>query len=282
MSARTQIRRNYVTVVTESIHYREIGDRALPTLLLLHQSPSSSAMYEDLMIALSSGFHILAPDTPGFGESDVLPGDVHEISISDYADAIHGFLTAMGVKQCYVFGHHTGASIAVALEHDYPGTAIAMALSGPPLLTDVQKQSLPGLASPIEIAADGSHLQQMWQRISAKDPDAPLAILQREVISALNCGDSYQASYQAVTEQPFAEQLPALSCPVLVYAGDSDPLYLSVEPTVALLRHGRAVRLPGGEKTYLCERQVDLIATLLQDFFVRSANGPTGENSDGS
>ena len=239
-------------------------------------------MYEDLMIALSSGFHILAPDTPGFGESDVLPGDVHEISISDYADAIHGFLTAMGVKQCYVFGHHTGASIAVALEHDYPGTAIAMALSGPPLLTDVQKQSLPGLASPIEIAADGSHLQQMWQRISAKDPDAPLAILQREVISALNCGDSYQASYQAVTEQPFAEQLPALSCPVLVYAGDSDPLYLSVEPTVALLRHGRAVGLPGGEKTYVCERQVDLIATLLQDFFGRSANGPTGENSDGS
>ncbi len=167
MSDRPKIRRHYVTVVEERIHYREIGDRALPTLLLLHQSPSSSAMYEDLMNALSAEFHILAPDTPGFGGSDVLPGDVHEISISDYANAMHGFLTALDVKQCYVFGHHAGAGIAVALEHDYPGTAIAMALSGPTLLSDEQKKSLPGLASPIEITADGSHLQQMgvrWHR----------------------------------------------------------------------------------------------------------------------
>jgi haloalkane dehalogenase len=282
VSLRTPIRRRYVTVVEERIHYREIGDRALPTVLLLHQSPSSSAMYEELMNALSADFHILAPDTPGFGESDVLPGDVHEVSISDYADSIHGFLTALGVKQCYVFGHHTGAGIAVALEYHFPGTAIAMALSGPPLLSDEQKKSLPGLASPIEITADGSHLQQMWQRISAKDPDASPALLQREVLSALNCGDSYQASYLAVTEQPFAEQLPALNCQVLVYAGDSDPLYLSVAPTVALLRHGQLAKLPGGEKTYVCERQVDLVAALLKDFFGRSTHGPTDENSDGS
>jgi haloalkane dehalogenase len=282
VSARPKIRRHYVTVVEERIHYREIGDRALPTVLLLHQSPSSSAMYEDLMNALCADFHLLAPDTPGFGESDVLPGDVHEISISDYANAIHGFLTALNVKQCYVFGHHTGAGIAVALEHDYPGTAIAMALSGPPLLTDAQKQSLPGLASPIEITADGAHLQQMWERISAKDSDAPAALLQREVLSALNCGDSYQASYQAVTEQPFAEQLPALNCQVLVYAGDSDPLYLSVQPTVALLRYGQVATLPGGEKTYVCERQVDLVAALLKNFFGRSTDDPTGENNDGS
>ncbi|MEH6580327.1 MAG: alpha/beta hydrolase [Halioglobus sp.] len=282
MTSAARIFRNYVTVISERIHYREIGDKSLPTLLLLHQSPSSSAMYEELMLALAGSFHILAPDTPGFGASDALPGDMDALSIADYADAMHGFLTALGVKQCHVFGHHTGAGIAVQFEHDYPGTALAMALSGPPLLSESQKHSLPGLASPIEVAADGSHLLQMWQRISAKDPQAPLALLQREVLSAFTCGESYQASYRAITEQPFADQLPGLGCPVMVYAGDCDPLYLSVEPTVALLQHGEMASLPGGERTYVCERQVELIADLLKDFFGRSSPNMLDEKNHGS
>ena len=83
------IGRNYVTLETGCLHYREAGDRALPTVLLLHQSPSSSVMYEPLMRALLNEFHLLAPDTPGFGGSDSLPGNIGETTIADYANAIH-------------------------------------------------------------------------------------------------------------------------------------------------------------------------------------------------
>ncbi|MEH6568283.1 MAG: alpha/beta hydrolase [Halioglobus sp.] len=276
------IHRRYVTVDARSMHYREAGDPSLPAVLLLHQSPSSSAMYEPLMSAMAESFHIFAPDTPGFGGSDVLEADPGEIRIADYAHAMQGFLKELKIETCYVFGHHTGAGIAVQLEHDFPGTAIAMALSGPPLLSDSQKVSLPDLASPIEIVEDGSHLLEMWQRIAAKDPDASPGLLQREVQSAFDCGDSYLASYRAIAKQPFAEQLPFINCPVLVYAGDKDPLYLSVEPTVALLSCGERASLSGGERTYVCERQVDLITALLKAFFGREFGGPSREKNNES
>ncbi|MEH6591694.1 MAG: alpha/beta hydrolase [Halioglobus sp.] len=266
MEPERTLRCGYVTVGPGRMHYREAGSRHHPCLLLLHQSPSSSAMYETLMLQLADDFHLLAPDTPGFGNSEALAGAPGDADIAQYAAAIRGFLDAMGIAQCQLFGHHTGAGIAVQLAHDFPEAVTAMVLSGPPLLSEELKTALPGLASPIPLAADGSHLLAMWQRIAAKDPEAPLAIIQREVQLAFGCGDHYQASYIAVTEQPFAQQLPSIDCPVLVFAGDADPLYGAVEPTVALLPNARRVELPGGERTYVCERQAPWVADQLRAF----------------
>ncbi len=262
------VRRAYVEVAGLQLHYREAGSSHLPTLLLLHQSPSTSEMYELLMQQLHQEFHLLAPDTPGFGSSDSLLED--GVSIGAYAKVMRGFLQALGVNACAVFGHHTGAGIAVQLEHDYPGTATAMALSGPPLLNEDQQKSLPAMASPFELAEDGGHLQQMWQRIRGKDGDAPLALSQREVLSALASRDAYQGSYSAVAAQDFAGQLPGLACPVLAFAGDADVLYSCVAPALAMLQKGSTVSLPGGEKTYVCERQVSLVAEILNEYFTQN------------
>jgi haloalkane dehalogenase len=261
-------RRAYAEVAGIQLHYRCAGARELPALLLLHQSPSSSAMYAPLMEQLADRFFLVAPDTPGFGGSDPLEstmGDVLEIA--DYARVIDEFVTALGIAPCGVFGHHTGAAIAVQLEHDYPGTCAAMALSGPTLLSQEQKRSLPQLATPLPPDPQGAHLLGMWQRLRDKDPEAPLALTQRELLSAFASGESYPASYAAVTRQDFAGQLRGIECPVLVFAGDQDPLYAAVAPTVAHLPRGRAISLPGGERTYVCERQADFIAAALAEFF---------------
>jgi alpha-beta hydrolase superfamily lysophospholipase len=53
-----------------SIFYREAGRSDAPTILLLHGFPSSSRMYEPLFSRLSSQYHLIAPDYPGFGHSD--------------------------------------------------------------------------------------------------------------------------------------------------------------------------------------------------------------------
>jgi pimeloyl-ACP methyl ester carboxylesterase len=53
--------------------YREAGTVGAPKLLLLHGFPSASHMFRDLIPLLSDRFHIIAPDLPGFGNSD-LPG----------------------------------------------------------------------------------------------------------------------------------------------------------------------------------------------------------------
>src|SRR5262249_25251878 len=52
-----------------SIFYREAGSKDAPTLLLLHGFPSSSRMFDALFPLLSSRYHLIAPDYPGFGHS---------------------------------------------------------------------------------------------------------------------------------------------------------------------------------------------------------------------
>ncbi|MFV8784226.1 alpha/beta fold hydrolase [Microbulbifer sp. SA54] len=259
------IRRGYLDHAAGQLHYHYCGRAASPLLLLLHQTPSSSAMYLRLMPLLSQQFFVVAVDTPGFGNSDRLPGAV---SIAAFADAIYQSVSAHFDRPALVFGHHTGAAIAVQLAFDHPEFVRALALSGPTLLTDAQKQALPSAAGTVPVDPEGAHWQVMWQRLRAKDPEAELALSQRETLLAFACGEYYQASYRAVVEQDVATQLAAIDCPALVFAGGRDLLRSAVAPTVRLLQRGMAAALPEEAGTYVCERQPAAVADLLRRFFL--------------
>ncbi|HEY2210747.1 MAG TPA: alpha/beta fold hydrolase, partial [Bradyrhizobium sp.] len=55
------------------VFFREAGPPDAPTLLLLHGFPSASHMFRDLIPLLADRFHLVAPDLPGFGQSDMPP-----------------------------------------------------------------------------------------------------------------------------------------------------------------------------------------------------------------
>src|ERR1700761_6923345 len=55
------------------VFYREAGPADGPKLLLLHGFPTASHMFRDLIPLLADRFHIMAPDLPGFGRSDLPP-----------------------------------------------------------------------------------------------------------------------------------------------------------------------------------------------------------------
>jgi pimeloyl-ACP methyl ester carboxylesterase len=61
----------YAEVDGVKLFYRQAGDPAAPTVLLLHGFPTSSFMYRDLIPYLADRYHVIAPDMPGFGLTEV-------------------------------------------------------------------------------------------------------------------------------------------------------------------------------------------------------------------
>ena len=258
------IRRAYVDIQDGvQLHYREAGVANGPLIVMLHQTPSSSAMYEPLMLSMADDFHIIAFDTPGFGLSDGLPGT---FNIANAASAISAAVAQLHDGACFWFGHHTGAALALQIAHDQPQQVARLAMSGPCLLNDVMREKLPIVAAEVPIAQDGSHLQILWQRIAAKDSDATLELRQREVLAGAAAGPAYAQAYQSVVELDTAVQLRALQCPTLVFAGTSDPLYGQLDAAFKLLKDGQKAEIPAA-KTFVCERQTDAVAALLRPFF---------------
>jgi pimeloyl-ACP methyl ester carboxylesterase len=106
-----------------NIFYREAGEPAATKLLLLHGFPSASHMFRDLIALLADRFHILAPDLPGFGQSD-MPGrgcTFHEI-----AERIDRFTEVVGLDRyaVYVFDYGAPTGFRLAVKHPDRITAI--------------------------------------------------------------------------------------------------------------------------------------------------------------
>jgi pimeloyl-ACP methyl ester carboxylesterase len=124
--------RHYITVGGRAVHYR-VGGQG-PLVLMLHQSPQSSADFIELMARWSDRYTMIVPDRPGCGCSDVLP--IVAPRFEDYADAAVAFMDALGLRRVALYGFHTGASEALAIADRYPERVSAVAANGVVSLTD--------------------------------------------------------------------------------------------------------------------------------------------------
>jgi pimeloyl-ACP methyl ester carboxylesterase len=104
------------------VFYREAGPAAAPKLLLLHGFPTSSHMFRDLIPALADRYHIVAPDLPGFGQSD----DPRANTFDSIADTIERFAEAVGFDRfaVYVFDYGAPTGLRLAIRHPERITAI--------------------------------------------------------------------------------------------------------------------------------------------------------------
>src|SRR5271165_6307534 len=78
------------------IFYREAGPAGAMKLLLLHGFPSASHMFRDLIPLLADRFHMIAPDLPGFGQSDMPPRDDFRYTFENLAGVIERFTEIIG------------------------------------------------------------------------------------------------------------------------------------------------------------------------------------------
>jgi pimeloyl-ACP methyl ester carboxylesterase len=180
-----------------NVFYREAGSADAPTLLLLHGFPTSSAQYEGLIDRLADRFHIVAPDYPGFGRTDPLPGPS---TFDGLADTVDGFADALAMQHYSLYLFDFGAPVGFRLATRHPGRVRALVIQnanayeagiGPNLaglapywedraanepavrafltLDSTRAQYLEGVAEPETVNPDHWTLDQHFQDLPGRD-----------------------------------------------------------------------------------------------------------------
>jgi pimeloyl-ACP methyl ester carboxylesterase len=126
------IQRGYTTCRYGQMHFRQAGQAAAaPTLVLLHQNPSSSYEYEALIAAMATDRRVIAFDTPGYGMSDPPPAPP---GMAGYAAAFADALDAMDLaRPVDLYGFHTGTLLSIELALLRPDQVRRVALTGIPM-----------------------------------------------------------------------------------------------------------------------------------------------------
>jgi len=116
----------YAKVDGRKIFYREAGSNNSPNILLLHGFPTSSHMFRNLIPALADRYHVVAPDLPGFGFSDMPDRKDFRYTFDNLARVIAGFSQTIGLEQyaIYVFDYGAPTGFRLALAHPDRITAI--------------------------------------------------------------------------------------------------------------------------------------------------------------
>ncbi len=231
------IRRHFVTVDGRQVHYARAGSG--PCVVLCHGSPNSGLSQFGLINALKDRFTVIAPDTPGNGNSD--PLDIDNPTIPDYARALEKLLDALEIDKCAVYGFHTGADIAVTIAVQSHERITQVVANGLPFFTqDERDLMLEKYLPPFEPQWDGSHLCWLWPRLTEQqvffpwhEQDAEHRMLRgitppdsfhMQTLEFLRAGDAYRKPYRAAFLQNSKKLFPDLTVPTTLCAFNDDPL----------------------------------------------------------
>ena len=232
-------------VKDRTIFYREAGDPASPTIVLLHGFPSSSAMFRELIPALADRFHLIAPDFIGFGHSEAPSRDTFDYTFEALTSHTRGLLEQLEITSYLLYLHDIGGPVGFRIFEETPeqvkGLIIQNANTYEEGVAEDAKRALAPLwghrseetEQPAKHFMTAAYVEYLW-KVGARDeasvnPDNWLmdqALLARpgtqaamlDLVENLKTNDPLYPTWQAA--------LRAHQPKTLVLWGNKDPLFI--------------------------------------------------------
>jgi pimeloyl-ACP methyl ester carboxylesterase len=98
------------------------GDESRPAVLLLHGTPNTARMFRDVIPALAKVAYVIAPDMPGFGESDPLP----VVSFAAIGQVIADLLDQLAIGSRFIYLHDWGAPVGLQIAMQAPEQVLGL------------------------------------------------------------------------------------------------------------------------------------------------------------
>jgi len=187
------------------VFYREAGSSNNPTILLLHGFPASSHQFQKLMPILSSKYHVIAPDLPGFGFTEVPESLNFKYTFANFATTIASFLDVLKITKFAIYLFDYGAP-----------TGFRLALERPEAVTAIISQN--GNAYEEGLAPFWDPLKQLWQTAPGSEEDKSL---RQTIASAILTFEA--TKWQYLNGEPEVEKIDDPAAYYLDYALLSRP-----------------------------------------------------------
>lgn len=110
------------------VFYREAGPRDAPVIVLLHGFPSSSRMFDTLFPLLSLRYHLIAPDYPGFGQSDAPPPSSYAYTFDHLAETTNALLERLGINSYSLYLQDYGGPVGFRIMLAHPNRVQALVI----------------------------------------------------------------------------------------------------------------------------------------------------------
>ncbi|MFC3443655.1 alpha/beta fold hydrolase [Sphingobium rhizovicinum] len=148
-----------MTIDGVKMFYREAGPADGPVLLLLHGFPTSSHMFRNLIPLLADRYHVIAPDYPGYGESDAPDHRQFNYSFGHYADMVDTLMGRIGAQRYAMYVMDYGAPVGYRLAIKHPDRVSGLIVQN-------------GNAYEEGLGAFWDPIKAYWKSGSAKDREA--------------------------------------------------------------------------------------------------------------
>lgn len=226
------------------IHFTTCGAPGNPPLFLLHSFYMSWAIFKPFLPALSARFFLVAPDFPGFGDSQMLK---RTNSIRNYARVLEAIRKELGLSKINLFGFSAGGIVALKYAALFNGHVARLCEQGAPYYHKdydiIMRDRLllwasvwPLIPNFLKWLAGWHFVWPILRRIS-RNLDEELKVLENgrlgRDVARINARAAYEWG-RDILKIDLRGELEKISCPVLVLAGGVDP-YLSIDSVKRML-----------------------------------------------